>query len=139
MTLAPDAGALTAPVLGELESLKGHYVHDYPVTFRRVFRDDALISMTAGPHDIWYAISLVTYQRDRGAFERVARVLAKAMAEAYGARPHWGKLCPLTPRELATLYPSLPAFREHCRLVDPFDAFRSELLDPPDVTSAPTP
>lgn len=106
--------------LAALAPLKGRYVHDYLITFRRVLRDDALISMTSGEdHEVWYAISLITYQRDLGPFKQMARVVAAAMASAYGARPHWGKICPLDADEIASLYPALPRFREICALFDP--------------------
>lgn len=111
-------------VAAEARALSGSYVHDYPITIRRVLADDTLISMTgggeAGP---WYAVSLITYQRDRAPFLRIAGFLAAAMASAYGARPHWGKICPLGTADLAALYPALPRFRAHCASVDPHQVF----------------
>jgi FAD/FMN-containing dehydrogenase len=110
--------------IGEVEALRGCYVHDYPITFRRVLCDDTLISMTSGDEaDAWYAISLITYQHDRRPFLRMATFMAAAMASAYRARPHWGKICPLDREALDTLYPALPRFRAVCASVDPDQAF----------------
>jgi hypothetical protein len=108
----------------EIDTLKGRYVHDYVITFRRVLREETLISMTSGDTDAeWYAISLITYRRDLDPFLKVMEFLAATMASAYGARPHWGKVCPLNTRILAALYPALPQFRLHCASVDPQQAF----------------
>jgi hypothetical protein len=111
-------------VAGEVRALRGSYVHDYLVTFRRILADDTLISMTSGDGTVaWYAVSLITYQRDRAPFLAMARFVAASMAAAYGARPHWGKICPLETEEIAALYPSLPRFRDHCASVDPHQVF----------------
>jgi len=119
--------ALGPNVVSEVEALKGSYVHDYVITFRQVLRDDTLISMTSGDEaDAWYAISLITYQREITGFSRMAGVMARAMASAYRARPHWGKICPLDTETIAALYPSLPQFRAHCASVDPQQAFVSD-------------
>jgi xylitol oxidase len=53
----------------------------------------------------------------------MARFMATAMASAYRARPHWGKICPLNTEEIAPLYPALPRFRAHCASIDPDQAF----------------
>ncbi len=112
-----------ASVVSEIDDVRGAYVHDYIVTFRRVFRDDTLISMTSGDTEEWYAISLVTYQRDLTPFLRLSRFLAKTMARTLGARPHWGKICPLHTAETAALYPRLPEFRQMCASIDPAQVF----------------
>jgi L-gulonolactone oxidase len=111
-------------VIVEMQPVKGRYVHDHPITVRRVLADDALISMTSGRSaDAWYAISLATYQRDHRMFLEVARLMAVTMAAAYGARPHWGKVCPLDSADIARLYPDLGRFRAHCASVDPDQVF----------------
>ena len=121
--------ALGPSVAVEVEALKGSYVHDYLITFRQVLRDDTLISMTSGDEaDAWYAISLITYRRDITAFSRMAGVMARAMASAYRARPHWGKICPLDTETIAALYPSLPEFRAHCASVDPQQVFVNDFV-----------
>jgi hypothetical protein len=114
-------------VTHDIDQLRGLYLHDYPLTCRRVLCDDTLISMTSGDEgEEWYAISLITYQRQLAPFLRVARFLAVTMAHAYCARPHWGKICPLTAEELAKLYPGLRQFRAHCESVDPSHSFVNE-------------
>lgn len=99
------------------------YVVDYPITFRRVLRDDTLISMTSGEADAWFAISLITYRRDLRSFLAIGTLLAETMATAYGARPHWGKVCPLDRNAIERLYPALPRFCAVCREVDRNRAF----------------
>jgi hypothetical protein len=71
----------------------------------------------------WYAFSLATYQSDIGRFLRTAEILARSLARAYGARPHWGKICPLNGEELGRLYPRLSEFRHCCASVDPLGVF----------------
>ena len=109
---APATGASGYPqsdVMGDLEALKGTYVHDHLITVRRVLRDQALISMSSDI-EAWYAMSLVTYQRDLSPFLQMARFVARRMAAAFGARPHWGKICPLEARDIAALYPDCLVF-----------------------------
>lgn len=111
----------------DIEPLRGRYLHHYPITCRRVLADDTMISMSSGDAGVeWYAISLITYERDLGPFLRTMRWLASTMARAYGARPHWGKVCPLSTEELAALYPELPRFRAHCASLDPSHRFVNE-------------
>ena len=111
-------------VTADVHPLRGRYLHDYPITFRSVLRDDTLISMTSGDRsDVWYSISLITYQRDHSPFMTVMRFLTRTMARAYGARPHWGKVCTLTTEEAAMVYPDLPRFRAHCQRIDPDQVF----------------
>jgi len=123
---APEtlSGYLGPNVTEELEALRGEYVHDHAITFRRVVRDDTLMSMTSGDRDdAWYAMSLVTYQRDLSAFRSVAGFVARTMASVFAARPHWGKLCPLEAGQIAALYSALPRFRACCAEVDPDQVF----------------
>ncbi len=136
----------------DLQRLIGSYCHHYPICVRKVLVDDTLISMASpGSHtpkrdavraslatgelsaeaiqspaeDSWYSITLTNYQRgrQREPFERLASFLARSMATLYGARPHWGKLCPLSPAELRRLYPEFSTFQEICQQLDPQQAF----------------
>ncbi len=109
-----------------LRQLRGTFTHHYVVTFRRVLPDDTLISMTAGAEEPWYALSFITYAEPREPFLAVGTFLLKSMIALFGARPHWGKFCPLSPEEAAALYPRLPEFREICRRVDPQGVFQHE-------------
>ena len=110
-----------------LAGLKGTYAHHYPITFRHVLKDDAMISMTSDGDA--YAISFITYSRKSDSFEAVMHFLASVMAKAFGARPHWGKLIPLDAGELERLYPRLPEFRAQCESVDPNGVFRNRFVN----------
>lgn len=121
------------------------YCHHYPICIRKVLPDDTLISMSSNATgiaeeairssrtstnpsgDAWYAITLTNYDRSerRRRFEAFARCLAKAMMEQFDARPHWGKLCPLTVEELRGAYPAFGEFKQACDRVDPSGVFRN--------------
>jgi hypothetical protein len=116
-----------------LAALRGTFTQHYVVTFRRVLPDDALIAMTAaapasGGDVPWYAISFITYAEPRDAFCGLAKFLLSSMIRLYGARPHWGKYCPLTQAEAEALYPRLETFREIARGVDPEGVFQNEFV-----------
>jgi FAD/FMN-containing dehydrogenase len=110
----------------ELQGLRGTFTHHYAVTFRRVLPDDTLISMTADAEEPWYAISFITYVVPRDRFLAMGTFLLRCMIPLYGARPHWGKFCPLTRDEAAQLYPRLADFRAICRRVDPLGVFQND-------------
>jgi hypothetical protein len=116
-----------------LVAVRGTFTQHYVVTFRRVLPDDALIAMTAdspasGGDVPWYAISFITYAEPRDAFRGMAKFLLASMVRLYGARPHWGKYCPLTQDEAAALYPQLEEFRKIARGVDPEGVFQNEFV-----------
>jgi FAD/FMN-containing dehydrogenase len=119
---------LAATGLAELPpGLAGSYCHHYPICVRKVLEDDTLISMAAGegPH---YAISLISYQRpaDFASFRTMASFMADAMGRLFEARPHWGKVCPLSAETAGRLYPRLERFRETCRRFDPDGVFLND-------------
>ena len=112
--------------IGMLDDLLGKYgtfAFHYPITFRRVLPDDALIAPSAGGEAV-YAISFITYAEPRDAFFALGRFLAFSMMHLFGARPHWGKWFPLDAADVERLYPSLPEFRDVCRRTDPRGGFR---------------
>jgi FAD/FMN-containing dehydrogenase len=111
-----------------LTGLAGTFTYHYIVTFRRVLPDDTLISMTAGATEPWYAISFITYVEPRDRFLAMGRFLLESMTKLYGARPHWGKYCPLTSEAAGALYPRLADFRAICRHVDPQGVFRNDFV-----------
>ena len=51
------------------------------------------------------------------------------MAALFDARPHWGKVCPLTPTEAERLYPLLKEFRSICQAADPEGVFRNDWVE----------
>ena len=109
-----------------LAGLKGSYVHHYPITFRKVLKDNTMISMTSGGDA--YAVSFISYRRNTDSFEAVMGFLASIMARAFDARPHWGKLLPLDASEIERLYPRLLEFRACCEAYDPKGALRNRFV-----------
>lgn len=106
------------------DAMRGQYVHHYPICIRKVLGDDTLISMASG-NEAWYALSLVSYAAvdGRQGFLAVMQFLTNAMARLFGARPHWGKHCPIDPTRVASLYPRLSEFREIAGQFDPQQNF----------------
>jgi FAD/FMN-containing dehydrogenase len=109
------------------ESLKGQYLQHYPICIRKVLPDDTLISMSSGGNEPYYALSFISYAppHQRQDFLQFADVLAATMALLFDARPHWGKVCPLSPEELNRLYPGLETFAAIQKQMDPADVFRN--------------
>ena len=115
-----DAGTEEA-----LERVRGRYVHHYPLFFRRVPRDDTLVSMASGDGGPYYSLSFFTYYppAERGPFYDVCDVVARTLAAAFDARPHWGKHNPLTYEDVEHLYPGMDEFHRQCDAVDPQGTF----------------
>jgi FAD/FMN-containing dehydrogenase len=113
----------------EAHAAGGTYHHHYAICIRKVLADDTLISPAAADRsdEPWYAISLISYERPdrRTGFFQFADAVAKSLAELYGGRPHWGKVCPLASDELARLYPRLAEFREIASRIDPGGVFQN--------------
>ena len=114
----------------EIDDHCGTYTHHYPICVRRVLPDDTLISMSSGGTEPYYALSFISYAgpADRKGFLNFADVLSRATGTMFDARPHWGKICPLTAMEAARLYPQLPKFREIVRRDDPGGVFRNDWI-----------
>ncbi|WP_182867428.1 FAD-binding protein [Rhodopirellula sp. JC639] len=126
-----------------LDQLRGKYCHHYPICVRKVLPDDTLISMASNanaspvsepanatdrpPNYAWYSITLTNYHRgaNREPFENLAEFLARSMRRLFRARPHWGKLCPLSSDDLHALYPAMGRFREVCAERDPDGRFNN--------------
>ena len=110
-----------------LAELRGRYCHHYPICVRRVACDDTLISMAAGEGADWYSLSFISYARlgNRDGFFLFADVMAASMSRLFGARPHWGKICPLDAAQLESLYPRFADFRAICKRLDPAGVFRN--------------
>jgi len=119
----------------DLAAIHNHYHHHYPICIRRVLPDATLISMASGDGDDWYALSFISYARpsQRAGFLQFAEFLGLSMSRMFGARPHWGKLCPHGAEELRSLYPRFNEFRAICKAMDPGRGFLNhwteELLD----------
>lgn len=134
-------GALDAPaeewidrmddvgLLDEFRELRGTFTHHYPVCFRRVLRDETMISMAAGDAEWWYSISFITYVEPRNDFYRLAQFLAKAFLRMFNGRIHWGKWFPLGTVDIEQMYPEVSRFRELCREYDPNGVFQNAFTD----------
>jgi len=134
LTVFADAGTGDSEVAAQLgrigmadalASQRGRYAHHFPILFRRVLPDDALISATSGAREPYYAASLLGYRQPRDGFYALADFLARGLVRLYGAKCHWGTYNPLTYAEIAPLYPGLAAFRAYCAAVDPRGTFRN--------------
>lgn len=147
LSAATRAKLQSLQMLDALESASGSYTHHYVICVRRVLPDDTLISMASGGTEDWYAISLISYARphERAGFFRFAGFMARSMASLFGARPHWGKHCPLDHQQLEQLYPHLGEFRQICERFDPRGVFRNTWTEQtifgttPATTAPPTP
>ena len=88
------------------------YVHHYPICIRRVLPDDTLVSPASGGEQPWYTLSFISYSRptERNGFEAFATDIVRTMIQQYGARPHWGKYCPIDPSAVPKIYPRWSEF-----------------------------
>jgi len=113
----------------DLLKAKGSFVHHYPICFRRILRDDTLISMSSGEDEWWYSISFITYVQPREPFFAMAKFLATSMMILFRARLHWGKYFPLDEEYIRASYPELGRFREICKRFDPNGVFRNDFTE----------
>ncbi len=125
----PDAQAVSsmkeAGVYERVLALRGTYQHHYPIFFRCLHEDPALISMSSGGKR--YSASFFTYlaPEKRADYYRYAQVMAETLSNVCDARLHWGKYFPLDAQDTALHYPQLDSFRAVCRSVDPEGVFRN--------------
>jgi len=124
-------GRVEQGLLDDALKLAGTYTHHYVICVRKILADDALISMTGGGDEHYYSISLISYARpaERAGFLATSDLLVRSMAKSFGARPHWGKYCPLDRELVRELYPSAGEFAAIARKLDPDGAFRNRWLD----------
>jgi hypothetical protein len=129
-------------------AIAGTYCHHYPICIRKILSDDTLLSMaspsirirtpmvgesisTEHAKEHWYSITLSNFEglQNTGAFHRVCEFLTRSTSKLFGVRPHWGKLCPLTPSELRELYPRFVEFQQIAKEFDPNGSFRNRWTD----------
>ena len=129
-----------AGLLEEFNALQGVFTHHYPVCFRRILRDDTLVSMASGISEWWYSISFITYVQPREPFYQMARFIAKATVALFAGRIHWGKWFPLDSEAIEQMYPEIHTFRDICRDFDPNGVFQNtfteRILDPKTINRA---
>jgi FAD/FMN-containing dehydrogenase len=114
----------------EAEQFSGQYTHHYPICIRKVLPDDTLISMGSSDDEAWYAISLISYEKPdrRQGFFAFANLICNVLMEQCGARPHWGKVCPISAAQASKAYPRLAEFTEVRDALDPDHVFSNEWL-----------
>lgn len=95
----------------------------WPMEYRSVAPDDALLSMAHGRDTV--AISV--HQDGRFPHEPVFAALEPIAVEA-GGRPHWGKWHRLEAKQLERVYPEWERFRTIRRQLDPNGVFLSPYL-----------
>jgi FAD/FMN-containing dehydrogenase len=95
----------------------------WPMEYRTVAGDDALLSMASGRE----TVSISVHQDGRYPHEPVFAALEPIAVEA-GGRPHWGKWHRLTAPALARVYPGWERFRAIRRGLDPGGVFQGPYL-----------
>ncbi len=117
-----------ASLRDELEQQSGTFTLNYPMSFRRVKRDDTLLSQSSGGPV--YTISFFSYAREIGPFEAYASFLTRALAAAFDARPHFGKLFYLSAEDVRRLYgdAAVDEFTAAARDADPEGRFTNDFI-----------
>jgi FAD/FMN-containing dehydrogenase len=114
----------------EADRFRGQYTHHYPICLRKVLPDDTLISMSSSDDEAWYAISLISYESPdrRQGFFAFANLICRVLMEHCDARPHWGKVCPITATQASKAYPRLAEFIQVREALDPEHVFSNDWL-----------
>ena len=122
-----------------VRAILGGYTHHYPICVRKVLPDATLISMASGGDEPYYALSFISYHRclEREGFFAFADVLARTTMRLFHARPHWGKVCPISSQLAVHLYPRLAEFRRICETTDADGVFRNQWLQDLIFSSTP--
>jgi FAD/FMN-containing dehydrogenase len=120
----PDAVRSQLEATGDWDNIDQHcgaYVAHYPICCRKVAPDATTISMASGGDEAWYAVSFITYQfpNRRAGFFQLMDIMVRVAAKSFGARPHWGKHCPIDAATVDAIYPKINEFRH---IVAEFDA-----------------
>jgi alditol oxidase len=68
-----------------------------------------------------------TWKQDWPAVRKLLPLIEKELAP-FQARPHWGKLFTMSPKELRSSYKKLPDFIQLSKEYDPQGKFRNEFL-----------
>lgn len=69
-----------------------------------------------------------TWKQDWASVKKVLPMIEKELAP-FKARPHWGKLFTLAPKQLQSRYEKLPEFKQLMKEYDPQGKFRNAFLD----------
>ena len=106
-------------VLGAREVLERHPV-SFPVEFRLVAADDALLSPAHGRDSAYIAVHVFEGMPWEAPFREV-----EALMGSLGGRPHWGKWSFLRAAELAPRYPEWETFQAVRAELDPAGRFEN--------------
>ena len=106
-------------VLGAREILERHPV-SFPVEFRLVAADDALLSPAHGRDSAYIAVHVFEGMAWQPPFREV-----EALMGSLGGRPHWGKWSFLRAAELAPRYPDWETFQAVRAELDPTASSRT--------------
>ena len=96
----------------------------FPIEFRLVAPDDALLSPAHGRETAYVAV----HQYQGAVWEPYFRAAERIMSE-YAGRPHWGKRHFQTAQTLQRLYPRWPDFQAIRARLDPEGRFRNAYTD----------
>lgn len=96
----------------------------FPVELRVSAADDIPLSTASGRDSAYLAFHVPASVNHEPYFRLVARVL-----DAYGARPHWGKLHEMDAELLRTRYPRFDEFVRLRQEVDPSGVFSNGYID----------
>jgi L-gulonolactone oxidase len=96
----------------------------FPIEFRLVASDDALLSPAHDRHTAYIAV----HQYQGAAWEPYFRAVERIMSD-YDGRPHWGKRHFQTSETLQRLYPRWGDFRKVRARFDPQGRFRNAYTD----------
>lgn len=92
---------------------------------RTVLADDLWLSPAHGRDSVTFHF---TWVKDLARIRPLIAEVEDALMPL-GARPHWGKLTALAPRDMAALYEQIGAFAQLARKFDPSGTFRNDFTD----------
>ncbi len=96
----------------------------FPIEYRYVKGDNIPLSPAYGGDRIFIAVHAYYRMPYEPYFKGVEEIF-----QAYGGRPHWGKMHTASPAYIAQVYPELPRFLEWCERYDPSGVFRTPYFE----------
>ena len=96
----------------------------FPIEYRYVKGDDIPLSPAQGGDRVFIAVHAYHRMPYEAYFKGIEEIF-----QAYGGRPHWGKMHTASPAYLAQVYPQLPKFLSLCERYDPQGVFRTPYFE----------
>ena len=96
----------------------------FPIEYRYVKGDDIPLSPAYGGDRVFIAVHAYYHMPYEAYFRGIEEIF-----QAYGGRPHWGKLHTASPAYIAGVYPELPKFLALCERYDPQGIFRTPYFE----------